>query len=225
MPNLTKTRLKVFSRLPLVRLYETGIVVAVLLVANPSEQSLLLGLPLTFVGIAIRTWTRGYAVAAEEASIHGPYRFVRHPHHLGTFLMLMGYCVASRSFYVTTAMLLGCIVLFRMIFREERLAMGRKGGVAYKDYYHRVPTLIPNLKPYKGQLLKDKSFSLGRSLLRGQRREFESVVAAVFIFFLMYGLTQMTDPTYWRIGLGVCAGLYGVLSISMMFKRQPVQSW
>lgn len=208
----------------MIKLYETVVIIAIIMTADPNVSSLILGLPITLVGMALRLWTRGYAIEVGEISIHGPYRFVRHPHHLGTFLMLLGLCLTSRSFEILCGMLIGALLLFRHIFNQETQTLSRLGGVNYQDYYLRVPTLIPNLKPYSGALCRKKAFSLRRALLTGQPREFEGLVATIFVYLLMYGLTQVAQTTYWRIGLGVCALIYGMLNIGMMFRARPEAS-
>ncbi len=203
----------------MVRLYERFIVFCIFAVADPNPRSLIIGSALSFAGIVLRIWTRGYPIEDRATAVFGPYRFVRHPHHLGTFLMLLGFCIAARSFAVTCLMLAGCLILFRFIFREESFLLGRKGGILYKDYQMRVPTMIPNLIPYSGPLCKNNAFSLGHSMLKGPRREFETPVVAIFVYSLLFGLTKMTETGYWRIAMSIGALVYGILSLGVYLKR------
>lgn len=111
--------------------------------SNPSERSLLWGLPVCVPGIALRAWAAGHLAKNERLTITGPYAYTRNPLYLGTLLVAAGLAVASRS--------LGLGILFALVFifvylpvielEEQHL---RKLFTAYAAYAVRVPALLPH---------------------------------------------------------------------------------
>ena len=202
-----------FRDLPILYIYETFILVIVLVLAKPNTTSLCLGIVLSLLGATVRVWTRGYPKEKNDASIYGPYKFVRHPHQLGTFLILLGLCVASRSPIVTAMMLLGSIFLFREVFKEEEKLGGGRRGVLYQDYRLRVPTFIPALLPYKGALLKNNYFSLSVAMGQNQKRELNALFALVFVYILLFGTTKMAQPLPWQLGSGILVLVYSFFTL------------
>ena len=70
----------------------------ILLLARPTRQSLLLGLPFVVLGQAWRFWAvgcigryRGEAVGAERLATWGPYAFMRNPLYFGNGLIGLGW--------------------------------------------------------------------------------------------------------------------------------------
>ena len=169
--------------------------------AIPSLQSILLGLVTTLMGMSFRIWTRGFHLRPSEG-VFGPYRFVRHPHQLGTFLVFLGLCLASRSYWLTGLMILGSLLTFRTIFKEEERMGGGRKGVLYRDYRLRVPTFIPNLLPYSGPLLKPIPFSLRTSLMKRQRGEWHALAISTMVYILLYGLSRSEHPEVWQLIVG-----------------------
>ena len=132
------------------------------------------------VGLAatIRTWAAAYlrsdvvhdtALHTETLVADGPYRYVRNPLYLGTFLMSAGIgFLASRSGFVVLAV--GAAVrILRLIGREE-VELEKQQGESFRQFCRRVPRLIPSLrprlpraglKPQWGQAFRGEAFMWG----------------------------------------------------------------
>jgi protein-S-isoprenylcysteine O-methyltransferase Ste14 len=103
----------------------------------------------------LRTWATAYirATVVHDSTIHsevlvaaGPYRHLRNPLYLGTWLLAvsMGFFASRTGFFVLTTGIL--VFLYRLIFREEaELSAGQSG--AYRQYRSRVPRFFPSLLP------------------------------------------------------------------------------
>jgi protein-S-isoprenylcysteine O-methyltransferase Ste14 len=130
------------------------------------------------VAAAMRTWAAAYlrsdvvhdaALHAEKIVADGPFRHVRNPLYLGTFLLTLGIgLLASRSGF---AFLVGlaAIRILRLIGREEA-QLEKQQGAAFREYCNRVPRLIPSLrtrvppaglKPEWGQAFRGEAFMWG----------------------------------------------------------------
>jgi protein-S-isoprenylcysteine O-methyltransferase Ste14 len=112
--------------------------------------ALLLGL-----AAAIRTWAAAYlrsdvvhdpALHTEKLVADGPYRHVRNPLYLGTFLLSIGLgLLASRSGFLVLAVGAATRIL-RLTGREEA-ELEKQQGERFQDFCRRVPKLIPSIRP------------------------------------------------------------------------------
>ncbi len=78
---------------------------AALWLADPTFQSVLIGLLPILLGLALRVWAAGYLHKGGGLCVWGPYRFVRHPLYLGTTLGALGLCLMARSLWVWVVVL------------------------------------------------------------------------------------------------------------------------
>jgi protein-S-isoprenylcysteine O-methyltransferase Ste14 len=118
---------------------------------------LVFGLGALLVGVAttVRTWAAAYlrsdvvhdtALHTETLVADGPYRHVRNPLYLGTFLLSVGLgSLASRSGFVILAVGAAVRVL-RLIGREEG-ELEKQQGESFREFCRRVPRLLPSLRP------------------------------------------------------------------------------
>jgi protein-S-isoprenylcysteine O-methyltransferase Ste14 len=113
-----------------------------------------LGAVLAAAGALIRTWASAYlhshivhdgALHTEGVVADGPYRHLRNPLYLGSFLLALAMgLVASRLGFVT--LIIGTFfIFFRLIGREEAELLASQGE-SYRSYYDAVPRLWPALK-------------------------------------------------------------------------------
>lgn len=113
--------------------------------SRPSPQSLIIGMAVSVLGLALRAWAAGSLYKDRELATSGPYSFTRNPLYLGTLLVATGLVIASRS--------IGLGVLFAAVFaliylpviqlEEQHL---RDLFSEYGAYARRVPALIPRLR-------------------------------------------------------------------------------
>jgi len=137
---------------------------AVLLAAfgKPSAFSIALGLPLAFVGEAIRCWavgysgvtTRGDRVEAPELITAGPYAYVRNPLYVGNFVTASGFALAytGKNSFLGRALLAGASLgmmaaVYATIIPHEERFLRREFGEQFALYCERVPQLVPLTEP------------------------------------------------------------------------------
>jgi protein-S-isoprenylcysteine O-methyltransferase Ste14 len=72
------------------------LVAAFLWLSKPSIQSLAVGLPVSFVGLAIRGWAAGHLEKNTALTDSGPYAWVRNPLYIGTLTVAAGLAIAAR---------------------------------------------------------------------------------------------------------------------------------
>ena len=113
--------------------------------SRPSTQSLIIGMFVSLLGLALRAWAAGSLYKDRELATGGPYAFTRNPLYLGTLLVAAGLVIASRSVWL--GMLFAAVFVFIYLpviqLEEQHL---RDLFSAYDAYAGRVPALIPRLR-------------------------------------------------------------------------------
>jgi protein-S-isoprenylcysteine O-methyltransferase Ste14 len=112
-----------------------------------------LALVCAVTGTFFRVWGTAYlgtqivqshAMHAQEVLAAGPYRRLRNPLYLGSFVFGLGIAIlmplSGAIFFVIASLL----QFYRLILREEPYLAAQQGQ-AYLDYKARVPRLLPSL--------------------------------------------------------------------------------
>ena len=143
--------------------------------SHPSPRSLAAGLPVSFLGLAIRAWAAGCLAKNQQLATGGPYAYTRNPLYIGTLLVAAGLAIASRS--------VGLGILFAAVFllvylpviqlEEQHL---RRLFPDYDPYAAQVPALWPrrpalppkNPNPFRIALyLKNQEYQAGVGFAAG----------------------------------------------------------
>jgi len=112
----------------------------------PTLNGLLAGGTLLAAGQAIRFWAAGHLDKNIRLARGGPYRIVRHPLYLGSFLMGLGLAVAVEDPVVWAAVyLLLFLGFFVPAIHVEELRLQSIFGAEYQDLMVDVPGLVPRL--------------------------------------------------------------------------------
>lgn len=119
--------------------------------AHPTWLSLLLGLPLSAAGLALRTWAAGHLRKDETLIYSGPYAWTRNPLYLGTFLIAGGCAVASAQAAVLGAVFALFFLIYVPVMEQEEEHL-RKLFPGFAEYASRVPLLLPKRPAEKSSL-------------------------------------------------------------------------
>src|SRR5579875_3306248 len=77
--------------------------------AHPSLNAMLIGVPISLVGLALRAWAAGHLAKDRQLAASGPFAYVRNPLYLGTSIAALGIAIASRN--VSLAVLFAAVFL------------------------------------------------------------------------------------------------------------------
>jgi protein-S-isoprenylcysteine O-methyltransferase Ste14 len=109
----------------------------------PTKISLIAGLPVAGLGLAVRAWAAGHLAKNERLATSGPYAHLRNPLYLGTLTVALGLVIAARQ--PLLALLFGAIFLLVYLpaieLEEQHL---RTLFPEYAAYAERVPMLQPH---------------------------------------------------------------------------------
>jgi protein-S-isoprenylcysteine O-methyltransferase Ste14 len=136
--------------------------VVLALLGRPSAFSIAVGLPLAFVGEAVRAWavgysgvtTRGDAVTAPALVTAGPYAYVRNPLYAGNFITALGFAVAftgGNGTAVRTALVGGALGtmlgVYSIVIPHEERYLRETFGAEFDEYVAAVPPVFPRTSP------------------------------------------------------------------------------
>lgn len=129
----------------------SGFIIAIiyLIVARPTPLTLAIGLCFASIGVLIRAWASGHLRKTKDLDISGPYAYTRNPLYLGTFVIALGFGIASGSWWLALigAIYIGSIYL--PVINVEAFELEGRLGEEYREYTANVPILIPRLTPWK----------------------------------------------------------------------------
>ncbi|MHC4607485.1 MAG: methyltransferase family protein [Planctomycetota bacterium] len=121
-----------------------------------------IGLALILPGEFIRVWAAGHLVKNKELTTSGPYAFVKNPLYIGTFLIMVGFCIMAKggnkgAWYLDNMnwILLGVSVVGFIIYyapykkKREGDRLRDIFGEAWDHYDKDVPDYFPKLTPYR----------------------------------------------------------------------------
>lgn len=106
------------------------------------------GIGLVALGEIVRFWAAGYIAKDAEIATGGPYAYVRNPLYFGSLLLAAGYGLISGLGLWGVGAMLALFFVFHLaaIFFEETF-LKATFGAPYKEYFKRVPRLLPSPWP------------------------------------------------------------------------------
>jgi protein-S-isoprenylcysteine O-methyltransferase Ste14 len=116
---------------------------------------LALGIVLAVIAAWLRTWAAAYlgSSVVQDSSLHGetmvaagPYRYLRNPLYLGTFIHTFALALLMPPTGAIVTIILVAVFQLRLIGAEESF-LAHKLGQPYLAYRAAVPSIIPAMKP------------------------------------------------------------------------------
>ncbi|MCE9544194.1 MAG: isoprenylcysteine carboxylmethyltransferase family protein [Planctomycetia bacterium] len=104
------------------------------------------GTLLVLCGVLLRSWAAGTLTKMQQLTTTGPYRLVRNPLYLGSFMMMVGFLLILGDWWNMLAVV-PVIVLYTAKVRDEEKWLRAKFGTAFDEYAKRTPRFIPRSLP------------------------------------------------------------------------------
>jgi hypothetical protein len=164
----------------------------VLVLANPTSESILVGTLVGLVGEGIRIWAAGHLNKAREVTSSGPYRFFSHPLYVGSSVMGVGLALASANPLAAAIIALYLGVTLQAAIRNEEAFLRRTFGDAYDRYRsERVTFGARRLQP---SAVGPGRFSLAQVMRNKEYRALAGLLAAMLLLVLKATYNGM----FWR---------------------------
>ncbi|MEZ4741224.1 MAG: methyltransferase [Bdellovibrionota bacterium] len=183
------------------QLIEFLTLVLVVILAYPSRVSLLVGSFLSLVGLGLRMLASGFKYSENEFMVRGTFRYVRHPHSLGSLLVAIGLCVAANNFFLVIIVFLLLGLFFRMTLRAEEDRLVQKWGPRYGLFRANVAPITPQLFPVVPAGGEGRKFALKDWILRGNRKELNAVISVLITLLIIYLFADMDNRRVYLIAV------------------------
>jgi len=163
----------------------------ILILANPSLESIVVGTMVALIGEAFRIWAAGHLNKSREVTSSGPYRYFAHPLYVGSSVMGAGLAIASANPIAAGLIVLYLFVTLRAAIRNEEAFLRRAFGDRYVRYRsHRV---VPG-NPEVAAVDVERRFSIGQAVANREHRALAGLVAAM----LLLVLKATYNGAFWR---------------------------
>jgi protein-S-isoprenylcysteine O-methyltransferase Ste14 len=109
-----------------------------------------IGAGVVLIGELVRLWAAGHLKKNAEVTTSGPYAYVKNPLYLGTFLILLGFCVQAWNpwlFAIGASIFLFYYAPVKKQREGDRLR--ERFGTVWDAYDRAVPDYVPRFTPYK----------------------------------------------------------------------------
>jgi protein-S-isoprenylcysteine O-methyltransferase Ste14 len=167
--------------------------VLVLVLAEPTGQSLFAGMSIAACGEAIRIWAAGHLRKSREVTVSGPYRWCPHPLYVGSSVMGVGLAIASASVPVAVLIAIYLVATLTATIKSEEAFLRRTFGDQYDLYRSGVAA-----KRREGRAASRRRFSLEQAMAN---REYRAVAGlGVAILLLIWKATY--NGSFWRAAVG-----------------------
>jgi protein-S-isoprenylcysteine O-methyltransferase Ste14 len=142
------------------------------------------GLLSLMVGLMMRSWAAGFLTKSTQLTMSGPYRLVRNPLYLGSFLMVLGICLLigdPENLWVSAVVL---ALLYVPKVRSEEHFLAGKFPAEWPQYAASTPRFLPRLTAWP-------SLSGWRFSQWLKSREYNAVVATLVAVVALKALHEM----------------------------------
>jgi len=153
-----------------------------MLLAKPTPSALLIGAGVSVLGLAIRAWAAGHIRKNAELAISGPYAFTRNPLYLGSFLLGLGFTIASGRWLLAILFAALFLGIYFPVMRVEATTLADLFKEKYDSYKRSVPLFFPRLTPYRHEETSGARFD---SSLYLRYREYRAALGLVLAWGLL----------------------------------------
>ena len=159
--------------------------VLVLILAQPTGRSLLVGMSIAALGELFRVWAAGHLHKSREVTASGPYRFVSHPLYVGSSVMGIGLAIACASVLVAALIAIYLVTTLTAAIKSEETYLRRAFGEQYDLYRSGVEAKRRSSGPGSR-----RRFSLAQAMAN---REWRAVVGLVIGMLLLVWKATYND--------------------------------
>ncbi|MBU4590280.1 MAG: isoprenylcysteine carboxylmethyltransferase family protein [Candidatus Omnitrophica bacterium] len=205
-----KERFKRWSKLRFAIMYPLG--VFVVLFSNSDDRSIMASIWFIIAGLLLRLWANSYAIKMDRLTTSGPYAFVRHPLYLGTMLIIIGFVIMLKIYYIGVLFVILIAAVYYDTIKKEEAMLEIKFKEAYLRYKGKVRAMLPTLSAYVGG--EKWPFSFKRLINSQEYKPFLWVIILMIAFHLKDEIMierEAMDAKIWM--LFISAFILGMIDI------------
>lgn len=150
-----------------------------LIFAKPEPLTLIVGGAIGAIGILIRAWASGHIRKNQNLAVSGPYSYTRNPLYLGSFILGLGFTIASGVWWLGLIFAVLFLGIYLPVMRVEAGDLVDLFGADYDEYARRVPLFFPRFTPFKAS---SERFDMALYL---RYREYRAALGLVFALLIL----------------------------------------
>jgi protein-S-isoprenylcysteine O-methyltransferase Ste14 len=150
--------------------------------ARPSWLTLSIGGGVALVGLALRAWSAGHIRKNAALATSGPYAHTRNPLYLGSFLLGIGFTIASGQPWLALPFAALFLGIYYPVMRVEAADLAQLFGGDYQIYARAVPLFLPRLSPYRDEKTKGAKFDASLYL---RYREYQAALGLLIAWVVL----------------------------------------
>jgi hypothetical protein len=166
-----------------------------LIFAKPEPLPLAIGGAIAVVGLLIRAWASGHIRKNQTLAVSGPYAYTRNPLYLGSFILGVGFTIASGVWWLGLIFILLFLGIYLPVMRVEAKELTEIFGAEYTGYAKRVPLFFP--RPFSRPTAYKKSGANFDFNLYLRYREYQAALGLVFALSVLLVKTIFPKLNLW----------------------------
>lgn len=147
--------------------------------AKPQMWSLAIGGAIAVFGLLIRAWASGHIRKNQTLAISGPYAYTRNPLYLGSFILGVGFTIASGVWWLALLFIALFLGIYLPVMRVESGELLQIFGAEYEKYAKRVPLFLPHWAAHEKSDIK---FDFDLYL---RYREYQAAIGLIFAWSIL----------------------------------------
>jgi protein-S-isoprenylcysteine O-methyltransferase Ste14 len=151
--------------------------------------TLFVGGAIALLGLAFRAWSAGHIRKNDALATSGPYAHTRNPLYLGSFVLGLGFTIASGRPWLGLLFAALFLGIYLPVMRVEASTLSQLFGDDYARYAAAVPLFIPRITAYRDPKTVGVRFDPGLYL---RYREYQAALglALAWIVLAVLSLTK-----------------------------------
>jgi protein-S-isoprenylcysteine O-methyltransferase Ste14 len=158
------------------------LIIAAFWLARFSPRYLMYSIALVALGETIRIWAAGHLRKEQVLTTGGPYRFIRNPLYLGSFLIAIGFCLIANSIWVWFLVAAYFVCCYIPVIQQEESVLRAKFPSDYSAYSAVIPALYPTVLMYP-EVSTEFSW---RQVLRNKEYNAVLGILVAYAYFLLH---------------------------------------
>ena len=150
--------------------------------SRPRSATLLAGGIVSLLGLALRAWAAGHIRKNDALATSGPYAYTRNPLYLGSFVLGLGFTIASGWWPLGLLFVALFLGIYFPVMRVESATLSRLFGQNYQQYARLVPLFLPRLTPYRDPGANNSGFDAS---LYMRYREYRAVLGLLLAWAVL----------------------------------------
>jgi len=150
-----------------------------LIFAKPTWPLIVFGFSVAMIGLVIRAWASGHIRKNSKLATSGPYAYTRNPLYLGSFILGLGFTIASGRWWLLLLLTVLFLGIYLRVMSVEADELKSIFGEEYRAYAVAVPLFFPG---FGGSDDGSNKFELDLYL---RYREYRAIVGLLVVFLIL----------------------------------------